>query len=136
MTRQARSYPHGKEGRTHGFRLGFRQHALSCMQEMWVCLSKRATRTGLLQAAEMRRRHMLTYKLESNDGNTVTYSYCPEGRTGDIGTVFVDSTTGEPRSIKPSSYDVTNTYGGTLLGHIKEWMKSGNLKEPGTLAVY
>ena len=79
---------------------------------------------------------MLRYKLESNDGNTATYSYYPEDRIGDIGTASVDSMTGEPRSIEPSSYDVTNAYGGTLLRHIKKWMESGNLKESGTLAVY
>lgn len=76
---------------------------------------------------------MLTFRLLSDDGETVRYAYTPEGR-GERGEIMVDKVTGRLTSRSLAPGDEFGIYAVHMVARAREFSLSGAWPESGIVA--
>lgn len=78
---------------------------------------------------------MLKYKLITENENTITYHYFPEG-SSDYGTATVEKKTGKVLEMTLAKTDKFKRYYFHMIDEIKEFIKNGEFRKEGIIAWY
>ncbi len=78
---------------------------------------------------------MLTYKMNKIEGDLILYDYYPEGN-GAVGTVSINTETGETAVVKSSKDDFGNYFAFKLIKRLKSFYEEKNYRQDGIVAWY